>query len=111
MYYRPKLMRMVESHCHIMSDDQRKYPRDTGPTPAAWVRDLTGEEFLKLMDGAGVDRAILVQAFGAYRYDNSYVADVAARYPDRFVAVCIVDALASDAAEKLDYWVKQRGVR
>jgi L-fuconolactonase len=102
---------MVESHCHIMSDDQRKYPRDTGPTPAAWVRDLTGEEFLKLMDGAGVDRAILVQAFGAYRYDNSYVADVAARYLDRFVAVCIVDALAPDAADKLDYWVNDRGVK
>ena len=78
---------IIESHCHIMSDDQRKYPRDLGPNPAAWVRDLTGEEFLKLMDGAGVDRAILVQAFGAYRYDNNYVADVAAQYPDRFAAV------------------------
>ena len=43
MYYRPRLMVLVESHCHIMSDDQRKYPRDLGPKPAAWVRDLTGE--------------------------------------------------------------------
>lgn len=102
---------MVESHCHIMAGDQRKYPRDTGPNPAAWVRDLPAEEFLNLMDGAGVDRAILVQAFGAYKYDNSYVADVAARYPGRFVAVCIVDAVAPDAANKLDYWVKQRGVQ
>jgi predicted TIM-barrel fold metal-dependent hydrolase len=102
---------IVESHCHIISDDQRKYPRDTGPDPAAWVRDLPAEEFLSLMDGAGVDRAILVQAFGAYKYDNSYVADVAARYPDRFVAVCIVDAMQPDAAEKLDYWVKVRGVK
>ena len=102
---------MIESHCHIMSDDQRKYPRDTGPTPAAWVRDLPAAEFLNLMDGAGVDRAILVQAFGAYKYDNSYVADAAASHPNRFVAVCIVDAVAPDAADKLDYWVKQRGVQ
>jgi predicted TIM-barrel fold metal-dependent hydrolase len=102
---------MVESHCHIMSDDQHQYPRDTGPNPASWVRDLPAEEFLNLMDGAGVDRAILVQAFGAYKYDNSYVADVAAGYPDRFVAVCIVDAIAPDAAHKLDYWVQQRGVQ
>jgi predicted TIM-barrel fold metal-dependent hydrolase len=58
------------------------------------VRDLPAEEFLNLMDAAKVDRAILVQAFGAYKYDNSYVADAAARYPDRFVAVCIVDAVA-----------------
>jgi len=111
MYYRPRLMLMVESHCHIMADDQRNYPRDLGPNPAAWVHDLTGEEFLKLMDGAGVDRAILVQAFGAYRYDNSYVADMAARHPDRFVAVGIVDVLKPDAGAKLSYWVKDRGVK
>ena len=49
---------MIEIHCHIMSDDQRKYPRNLGATPAAWVRDLTGEEFLQLMDDAGVDRAV-----------------------------------------------------
>ena len=102
---------LIESHCHIMSDDQRKYARDLGPNPAAWVRDLTAEEFLTLMDGAGVDRAVLVQAFGAYRYDNSYVADVAARYPDRFVAVGIVDVVKPDAADKLSYWVKDRGVK
>src|SRR5208283_1839140 len=86
---------IIESHCHVMSDDQRKYPRDLGPTPAAWVRDLSAEEFLQQMDGAGVDRAILVQAFGAYRFDNSYVAD----------------ALAPDAADKLSYWVRDRGVK
>ena len=63
------------------------------------------------MDGAGVDRAILVQAFGAYRYDNNYVADVAAQYPDRFAAVCIVDVLKPDAADRLSYWVKDRGVK
>jgi predicted TIM-barrel fold metal-dependent hydrolase len=104
-------MLTVESHCHIMSNDQRKYPRDLGPNPAAWVRDLTAEEFLTLMDGAGVDLAILVQAFGAYRYDNSYVADVAARYPDRFVAVGIVDVVKPDAADQLSHWVKDRGVK
>jgi L-fuconolactonase len=102
---------IVESHCHIISPDQRKYPRDLGPKPADWVRDLSAEEFLALNDAAGVSRAILVQAFGAYRYDNSYVADAAARHPDRFAAVCIVDALKPDASRTLDYWVKERGVK
>jgi L-fuconolactonase len=102
---------IVESHCHIISPDQSKYPRDLGSNAAAWVRDLSAEEFIGLNDAAGVERAILVQAFGAYRYDNSYVADVATRYPDRFVAVCIVDALRPDAPRMLDYWVKERGVK
>jgi L-fuconolactonase len=102
---------IVESHCHIISPDQGKYPRDLGPKPAAWVRDLSDEEFLALNDAARVERAILVQAFGAYKYDNSYVVDAAARYPERFVAVCIVDPLKPDAPRTLDYWVNERGAK
>lgn len=102
---------IVESHCHIISPDQDRYPRDLGPKPADWVRDLSAEEFIALNDAARVERAILVQAFGAYRYDNSYVADAAARYPHRFVGVCIVDPLRPDASETLRYWVKERGIK
>jgi predicted TIM-barrel fold metal-dependent hydrolase len=102
---------IVETHCHIVSENQLKYPRDLGPSPAGWVCNLSAEEFLSLMSHAGVDHAILVQAFGAYKYDNNYVADAAARYPDRFVAVCIVDGLDPEAARKLDYWVDERAVR
>jgi predicted TIM-barrel fold metal-dependent hydrolase len=75
------------------------------------VRDLSAEEFVALNDAAGVERAILVQAFGAYRYDNRYVADVASTYPHRFVGVCIVDALRPDAPQTLDFWVKERGIK
>src|SRR5215475_14123855 len=102
---------IVESHCHIVSPDQHQYPRNLDKNAAAWVRDLSAEEFLDLNDGAGVERAILVQAFGAYKYDNSYVIDAASRYPERFIAVCIVDALQPDAPRTLDYWVKERGAK
>ena len=102
---------IVESHCHIISPDQQKYPRDLGPNPGAWVRDLSAQEFIALNDAAGVERAILVQAFGAYKYDNRYVADVAAAYPKRFAGVCIVDALRPDAPQMLDFWVKERGIK
>ena len=101
---------IIETHCHIISEDQRNYPRDTGPSPAAWIRDLPVEEFLRLILDVSVERAILVQAFGAYRYDNRYVADAAAAHPDRFVAVGIVDAVKSDADDKLSYWIKERGL-
>ena len=39
----------------------------------------------------GVDRAVLVQAHGAYGTDNAYVLDAVAAAPDRFVSVVIVD--------------------
>jgi predicted TIM-barrel fold metal-dependent hydrolase len=102
---------IFDTHCHIISEDQRNYPRDTGPHPADWIRDLTADEFLSLMSDSGVERAVLVQAFGAYRYDNRYVADSAARYPRRFVSVCIIDPLKPSAPEKLDYCVNQQGIR
>jgi len=102
---------IVESHCHLISPDQATYPRDVAANAASWVRDLSAEDFIALNDAAGVERAILVQAFGAYRYDNSYVADVAARYPERFVAVCVIDARKPDSSRMLDYWVRERGVK
>ena len=42
--------------------------------------------------------SVLVQAFGAYTYDNSYVVDSAAARPDRFVSIAIVDAEDPDIA-------------
>jgi L-fuconolactonase len=102
---------IVETHCHIISEDQRKYPRNVGPNPAAWIRDLSAEEFLRLMKDAGVERAVLVQAFGAYRYDNRYVADAAAAHPDRFAAVAIIDPLKPDAPATLDDCVARLHIR
>jgi hypothetical protein len=46
---------------------------------------------------------VLVQAYSAYKYDNSYAADCAARYPDRFTSVCILDPTQRDTPEQLIY--------
>src|SRR5205807_9370027 len=43
--------------------------------------------------------------------DNSYVADCAAASPERFAAVCVVDPRSDEAADRLDYWVTQRGCK
>jgi predicted TIM-barrel fold metal-dependent hydrolase len=63
------------------------------------------------MDQAGVNRMVLVSSYTAYGHDNSYAADAAARYPDRFVAVCRIDGLAPDAPDVLSRWVEERGMR
>ena len=52
------------------------------------------------MDETGVDRALLVQAMGAYSDDNSYIADAARAHADRCAAVCIVDVGQHDAVER-----------
>jgi len=101
---------IVDTHVHVISEDQRKYPRKAGELPE-WVQDLSGAALIALNHAAGIDRTILVQGFGPYEFDNSYAADCGVEYPDRFACVCIVDQLQKDAPDKLTYWVQQRGVR
>jgi len=102
---------IIDTHVHIVAPDEQRYPRQLVPGSSDWVLDMSGETMLDLMGKAGIDRALLVQAYTAYQYDNSYVADVAALQPERFVSVCIVDATRPDAPDQLTYWVKERGVR
>lgn len=103
---------IVDTHVHIVSNDQQKHPRKVTPGASGeWVRDMTAETLLSLNAQAGTDKTVLVQAHSAYKYDNSYTADCAAKYPDRFTSVCILDPTQSDTPDQLTYWVKQRGMR
>jgi L-fuconolactonase len=99
---------IVDTHVHVISDDQQKYPRRADAQE--WVRDTTAEMLLALNREAGVDRTVLVQGHGAYEFDNSYAADCAREYPGSFVSVCIVDQSKPEAADQLTYWVRERGV-
>ena len=102
---------IIDTHVHVVAADQKRYPRKLAGAHTEWVRDLPAETMLQLMDNAGIDRAMAVQAYGAYEYDNSYAAQSALRNPDRLVSVCIVDPLHPQAPAQLTYWVKERGVR
>ncbi len=102
---------IVDTHVHIVAADQQRYPRQLGHAGiSSWVHDLPIEEMLRHMDETGIDRAVLSQAFGVYRGDNSYVADSVARYPERFAAVCVVDPPQDDVPQRVNYWVRQRGL-
>jgi L-fuconolactonase len=97
-------MDIVDSHCHILASDTDSYPRaPLGGHQSAWAseRPVTAEQLLQRMDETGIAQAVLVQATTAYGYDNSYVLDSAARWPERFVAVGTFDPLAPNAAGRL----------
>jgi L-fuconolactonase len=99
---------IIDSHIHAVAADTTRYPLKQGPK-SPWLRSMPAEQIRAELDEAGVDRAVLVQAFGAYGFDNAYATDSAAAAPDRFVSVCTVDPLAPDAADSLSFWVTQRG--
>ncbi len=95
---------IVDTHVHVIAPDQARYPLRPAGVGSQWFREhpVSVEEFAATAAAAGVDRAVLVQAFGAYTTDNSYVIDAAAS-DDRFVSVVIVepgdvDALRAHAA-------------
>jgi predicted TIM-barrel fold metal-dependent hydrolase len=91
---------IIDIHPHVLSADQSAYPlAPLGGSVSGWAstRPVTAEQLLAGMDELGIAKATLVQASTAYGYDNSYVLDSAARYPDRFAAVACADPLAPDA--------------
>lgn len=98
-------MDFVDSHCHIIAEDETRYPRaPLGGKQSSWasLRPVTAEDLLRRMDDCGIAQAVLIQATTAYGYDNRYVLDSAKRWPDRFVAVGTFDPLADDAPGRLE---------
>lgn len=97
-------MDVVDTHCHIISPDEARFPRaPIGGRQSDWAssRPVTAEGMAERMDETSIRQSILVQATTAYGYDNSYVLDSSHRWPERFIAVGTVDPLQPGAAARL----------
>lgn len=99
---------IVDTHVHVVSSDRGRY--QVRENPPDWPA-VTGESLAGAMDEQGVTRALLVQSFFTYGFDNSYALDCAAADPARFGVVCVIDQTASDAADVLAKLVAEHGVR
>jgi L-fuconolactonase len=70
------------------------------------------EHYLPVMAAHGIEKAVLVQHGG--QTDNSYLADCVRRWPDRFVAVALIDhssPLAVDEVRRIAKSGRFRGIR
>src|SRR6266852_1539281 len=85
------------------------YPNPAG-TIVSPLSDVPVELLMQYMTEHGVDRAVLVQPMYPGE-DNSYVANCAAAQPDRIAAVCVVDPRQPEAADRLEYWVREHGCK
>jgi predicted TIM-barrel fold metal-dependent hydrolase len=99
---------IVDTHVHVVSGDPARYPVLDG-APDWPVTEV--ERLVASMDVLSIDRALLVQTFFTYGVDNSYMIDAAARFPDRFATVCVIDQTAPQAPDVLTNLVQHRGVR
>lgn len=101
---------IYDSHAHLISDDLVKYPRnylpiDPGsPFPGGTIghpggmhgpnpinEKPTAEQLHKWMGEENVVGIAAVQKGMVYRFDNSYIVDAAALFPDQMRAVIIID--------------------
>jgi predicted TIM-barrel fold metal-dependent hydrolase len=109
---------IVDTHVHVVAPDQERYP--FAPAGRFRMRGLgswqtqypvSAEQMIETIAGAGVGRAVIVQPFSAYGFDNRYHADSAAAHPGRLGSVCTVDPVAPDGAEQLSNWVRERDMQ
>ena len=80
---------LIDAHIHLWTQDPDKYPWSPigGYIPE---KSASKEDFLRLMDQAGVDRVVVVQPT-PYGWDNSYLMDACSAEGDRFKKVVLVN--------------------
>lgn len=102
---------VVDSHMHVWADDRVKYPFPHPYVPTFNEPPCRGtvEMLVDDMNRFGCTHAVLVQVI-YHGWDNSYIADCVEQLPDRFKAQGLIDPTTPDTADKLRYWVKDRGL-
>jgi predicted TIM-barrel fold metal-dependent hydrolase len=100
-------MGFIDAHCHVWTDDTAHYPLGVG-----WKKEdmkpprFTPEDLFKHMKPAGVDRVNLIQMSYYYPkdlssekvngFDNRYMLDMIALYPDVFAGTAVIDPHGAD---------------
>jgi len=82
----------IDAHAHIWTRDIKKYPlAKTATLDDLKPASFTAEQLLQTARPVGVTRVILIQHHPLVGYDNSYLVDVAEKYPETFRVVGQID--------------------
>jgi predicted TIM-barrel fold metal-dependent hydrolase len=103
-------MDRVDAHAHVFASASADYPRAVHTLFPA-ERSATAEELMREMDGAGIERAVLIQLGGYGIGHHRYVAEAARHWSDRLAAVGLVDINGPEAVENLSALHEATGIR
>lgn len=103
-------MSIVDTHAHIYSPDEQRYPPIEEPLrPPGGKGSL---EDLRAESRANhVDAACIIQTSTFYRFDNRYICDSAKAAPDWTAGVCTLDPDDRHSPALLEQHVREYGVR
>lgn len=101
-------MAFIDAHVHVWTPDVAHYPLATGykkedMKPASF----TPEELFKHAKPACVDRINLIQ-MSFYGFDNRYMLDMMAMYPEAFVGTAVIDPLAGEPERLMGELAKKK---
>ena len=92
----------IDAHSHIWPPDTTRYPLAGGKTQADLdPPSFIPEQLLAIARPEGVGRVVLIQHSIYHLFDNSYLVDTAARNPQTFRIVGMIDDLAAEPAEAM----------
>ena len=98
------LLSIIDSHTHVASSDRDRYPLNVRSMASSnWflADDVGAKGLLAAMDANNIANAVIVQAVGAYGFDNSYAIDAVRAHGDRFALVASIDMDADAPADML----------
>jgi predicted TIM-barrel fold metal-dependent hydrolase len=102
-------MEKVDAHVHVFDRVSEAFPREESSLAPAG-RAATVEQLLREMDGAGIDRAVLIQMGGFRIEHHRYVTRAVSKWGDRFAAVGLVDVNNADPPAGLQALYEATGI-
>jgi predicted TIM-barrel fold metal-dependent hydrolase len=103
-------MNYIDAHVHVWTPDTAHYPLATGyKLENVQPRSFTPDELFKHTKPAGVSRINLIQ-ISFYGFDNRYMLDMIALYPDVFAGTAVIDVHGA-APDKLMAELGKKRVR
>ncbi|MFN7933657.1 MAG: amidohydrolase family protein [Bryobacteraceae bacterium] len=103
-------MLVIDTHAHIYSPDEKKYPPIEKPyRPPAGKGSL--EHLRESTKANGVEKACLIQTSTFYRFDNRYICDSAVANKDWTAGVCTLDPDDPHSPGLLKHFAEKYGLR
>ena len=103
-------MDIVDTHAHIYSRDEQKYPTIEKPKRPPGGKG-TLEDLRKDSQAAGVAAACLIQVSTFYRFDNRYICDSAAAAKDWTAGVCTLSPDDTHSPGMLIHFQQKYGLK
>jgi L-fuconolactonase len=102
-------MLIIDTHAHIYSPDEKKYPVIEKPLRPPGgkgsVEDLRADS-----QAAGVRAVCAIQTSTFYRFDNRYILDSAVAHPDWIAGDCTLDPDDPHSPGQLKHYAEKYGI-